>query len=540
MSELTPASSVQEAFENSPRRRWNGLDVAGALLSVGLAALSCLQPYGRDQAAFAYVAREWALGNVPFKAVFEIKPPSIYLTYLIAFRAFGESAAAIHVMDYLASVVPTALACAGAVTPFGKRVPAGRVGLALAITSVVYYVPFDFWSMGQVEAYCSSFSVIAAWSALRLRSAARAGFGVGLAATMAVLYKPTAALSAVAIAFVLLAVLFRRDARPREYARAALAMGAGIALPVAVLFGYFGAKGALPAMHEALVVTNRQYLTAGSYVNGAYEIGIATFSGVLMLQTLLLTALHVLLFRGIAVIRTRPAAEGMPYVAAGSGLVTSVLAVMVQLKFFTYHWVAVVGFLAMTLLLFAIDLRRLLSRTRARWIVAAAVVAVLTTSGKYTHRLLYTAKTALHWVKTGDDTSLAQVFGYPSFYSYYDSRETGRWVRDHAAPGDTLLVRGFEPQIYMVAGLRYGGRFFESTWMTQKRFSTLTEVNALEDWNFFRANPPRWVVAFTENDSLIDSAALYESLGYVTRTKIAVFSVLERGPQLNLPEAMPW
>jgi hypothetical protein len=523
------------------RPRLGIADALGAIFSLAVASLSFLYPYGRDQAAFAYVAREWGLGNVPFKTVFEIKPPSIYLTYLCAFRLFGDHPAAIRLMDYFGAVVPTAIACAYASTPVREGPRRGRIGLALALVSVVYYLPFDFWSTAQCESFCSMFSVLAACAALRSERSMRAGFFVGLWSTMAVLFKPTVAIVAIGNALVLALALHSRKASRSDYLKSTVAMTVGIVAPVVVLFAYFGAKGALGPMHEALVVTNRQYLLAGRYVHGAEETSRAVLFGIFGFQALLILCGNVLVFRGAHVLRWRPREEALPYVAAGMGLLTSVASVIVQLKFFTYHWVSTVGFVAMTLVVVAGDLDRgQASRHRGAVLGAVVALGLLVTGGRQSMRLFYTAKTAVHLRQTGDDEPLAKSFAIENYYSFYDSRETARWVKDHASQGDTLVVRGFEPVIYMESGLRYGGRFFESTWITQKRFSTLTGVNAIEDYAFFKANPPRWVVAFSHLDTGIDAAKTYESMGYVRRTNVAVFSILERGPVLKFPEEMPW
>lgn len=538
MSEAT-APKARGALAHRPNLGLS--DALGALLSFAVASLSFLYPYGRDQAAFAYVAREWGLGNVPFKTVFEIKPPSVYLAYLMAFRVFGEHPAAIRLLDYFCAVVPTAIACAYAATPVREAPPRGRIGLSLALVSVVYYLPFDFWSTAQCESFCSMFSVVAACASLRSERSTRAGFYVGLASTMGVLFKPTVALVAVGNALVLALALQGRRASRGDYAKATLGMVAGIALPVVVLIGYFASKGALVPMHEALVVTNRQYLLAGRYVHGTGETSRAILFGVFAFQALLLICVNVLLFRGSRAILRRTRAESLPYIAAGIGLLTSIVSVVVQLKFFTYHWVSTVGFVALTLVVLAADLDRgRASRRRGAWLGAVVAVALLATGGRQSSRLLYTAKTAVHAMTTGDDEPLTQMFAVEGYYSFYDSREAARWVKAHASPGDTLVVRGFEPQIYMESGLRYGGRFFESTWITQKRFSTLTGVNAIEDYAFFKSSPPRWVVAFNHLDTGIDAAKTYEAMGYVRRTNIAVFAILERGSSLRFPEENPW
>ena len=393
-------------------------DAFGALFSLAVASLSFLYPYGRDQSAFAYVAREWGLGNVPFKTVFEIKPPSIYLTYLCAFRIFGDHPSAIRLMDYFGAVVPTAIACAYASTPVREGPRPGRIGLALALVSVVYYLPFDFWSTAQCESFCSMFSVLAACAALRSERSMRAGFFVGLWSTMAVLFKPTVAIVAIGNALVLALALHSRKASRSDYLKASVAMVVGIVAPVVVLFAYFGAKGALGPMHEALVVTNRQYLLAGRYVHGAEETSRAVLFGIFGFQALLILCGNVLVFRGAHVFRTRPREEALPYLAAGVGLLASVASVIVQLKFFTYHWVSTVGFVAMTLVVVAGDLDRgRASRNRGAVLGAVVALALLVTGGRQSMRLFYTAKTAVHLAQTGDDEPLAKSFAIESYYS---------------------------------------------------------------------------------------------------------------------------
>jgi hypothetical protein len=43
-----------------------------------------LYPFGRDQAAFFYIAREWLLGGVPYRDMVDHKPPLIYAVYALS------------------------------------------------------------------------------------------------------------------------------------------------------------------------------------------------------------------------------------------------------------------------------------------------------------------------------------------------------------------------------------------------------------------------------------------------------------------------
>lgn len=511
-----------------------------AVASLLVAFVTFAYPYGRDQSAFAYVAHEWRLGHLPFAGAFEIKPPSIYFAFLCAEALFGEGQHAIRVLDYLATVVPTAIACAVVATPEGVRPTASRLGLALLLATLVYYLPFDFWHTAQCESFCSALSVVATAFALKARRPALAGLAVGFFSTLAVSFKPTIALAAVSNAAVLAMALRGRGARRSDFAKAIAGTLLGIAAPVVLVIGYFAAKGALPAMYEALVVTNRQYVTAGTYVHGAAELARAILSGFVTLWVLLVLPLGFWLTRGLRDFLRAPAGRGLPFGAAAMGLCASLLSVVVQFKFFTYHWSVIVGFATMGLLLAIERIRASHGRRVGRLVAFALPLALLVSGGAHTKRFLHTAKVLRYRLATGDDEPLVRSFSIPAYYSVYDSREVARWVSRHAQAGDTLAVRGFEPQIYIHSGLRYGGRFFATTWLTQKQFSTRTASNAREDYAYFRASPPRWVVAFTHLEDGVDAAKTYERLGYLPRHTEAVFTILERPSNPALPEEPAW
>ncbi len=54
-------------------------------------------PLDRDEGANAYMARAVSLGDVPYRDVFDHKPPFVYYLYKTAFSLFGESARAVRV-----------------------------------------------------------------------------------------------------------------------------------------------------------------------------------------------------------------------------------------------------------------------------------------------------------------------------------------------------------------------------------------------------------------------------------------------------------
>jgi len=136
--------------------------------------------------------------------------------------------------------------------------------------------------------------------------------------------------------------------------------------------------------------------------------------------------------------------------------------VWVQGKFFPYHWIVVVPFLA-GLIVWAVDLSW--QRVRSKVFVAALVVAlgfVLAPSWTSNSRWSYRAHTGnlVQYVLGRIPRSDYLVpFGRgPVVYGALE--RIGLEVRDRAKPGDTLCVTGFGASpVYQVSGLRCPSRF---------------------------------------------------------------------------------
>lgn len=525
------------------------LDVALALCGVAFGAQSLFYPFGRDQATHGYIGREWLAGRLPFVSTFDIKTPGIFLAHMTAFFLFGDHMWGIRVLDLFGCVLPIGVLAAYAVTPRGERPRPGLLGFGVLAANLLYFGPFDFWNTAQCESFCSVFALAAMTCAIRAsaRAPLRAGLWVGLFATIAVLFKPPSGFSALAAYGVLVWALARQVDGRRAALRRALAATVGCALgsalPIGLMLAYFGAKGALPAMYEVLVVISRQYVIGGRSVTSVLQglqattWGIANFNATFIVVA---NALPVMAFRA----RARGDRDTLfLFGAAAAGLVAGVLAVVLQVKFFTYHWAAMVGLLVLAVTALARDLDDRLRESggvAGMRVPIALLVALQLVGAAHGSRGLHIAKRALYYARTGDRGPLDQMWTIPNFYAWTDSREVGLWVREHAAPDDRLVVRGFEPQIYFAANKRYDGRFFWSTFLTEKRFSAGRDRLSQEDFACFKEAPPRWVVALTYEHKGVNAVETYESLGYVRREETHFFAVLERPENVNFGARTSW
>src|SRR3954464_12635439 len=103
-----------------------------AWLGIGLCAIQIL-PFscGRDQSIYALVGEGVLHGKMPYRDLWDFKPPGIFLVYALAQGLFGRSMLAVRLLEVLGLLL--LVACSGrlAQTFFGNKT-AGYLGGAIA------------------------------------------------------------------------------------------------------------------------------------------------------------------------------------------------------------------------------------------------------------------------------------------------------------------------------------------------------------------------------------------------------------------------
>jgi hypothetical protein len=181
------------------------LVAAFAAVAAGLLVGSLRWPLVHDAPVMHYIA--WRIGNgaIPYRDLFDMNFPGIYLIHLAALRAFGAGDAAWRAFD-LAWLTATSLSLAAFARPWGFAAAAGS-----ALFFAVYHVSGGAWQAGQRDYFLVIFLVLGALGVARWASgrgrASLAGGGLALGAGLAI--KPHAALFAAALAVVVLAIAIR-------------------------------------------------------------------------------------------------------------------------------------------------------------------------------------------------------------------------------------------------------------------------------------------------------------------------------------------
>jgi hypothetical protein len=206
--------------------------VAGfGLLVLVLLVLSLSWPLIQDAPVMHYIAWRIGEGDVPYRDLYDINQPGVYVLHLALLRTLGAGDGAWRVFD-VAWLAATAGTLALLARPWGALSAAGA-----ALGFAAYHLAGGAWQAGQRDYLMCVFLVAGAAGVVRWlerRGGALSLGGAGLALGAAVGLKPYAALFAGALGLVVLvAAVRRRDVAEGIRAMAAYVAGA-LAVPVAL------------------------------------------------------------------------------------------------------------------------------------------------------------------------------------------------------------------------------------------------------------------------------------------------------------------
>ena len=200
---------------------------AFGLLVVVLLVLSLPWPLVQDAPVMHYIAWRIGEGDVPYRDLYDINQPGVYVLHLALLRTLGSGDGAWRAFD-LAWLAATAGAVALLAARWGAVAAAGA-----AVAFAAYHLAGGAWQAGQRDFLLCVFLVagalgVARW--LERRGGAWSLAGAGLALGAAVGLKPYAVLFAGALGLVVLVAAARR----RDIGEALRSLGAYVAGTAAV------------------------------------------------------------------------------------------------------------------------------------------------------------------------------------------------------------------------------------------------------------------------------------------------------------------
>lgn len=440
------------------------------LLAVVFGLPTLDEPFGRDEGVYAAFADILHQGGLPYVNAWDHKPPGIYYVYEAAFAVLGRSMLAMRLFDIFFILVMMA-----AVYALGKRVFDATAGKAAAfLIAFVYFCDTHYNhrpesdSVGMLPAALAALCVVRAVGPRRAAWVAAAGFFGGIC----IIFKVTAGITVVAFGvFLLIEDLCARQ-RALRIAGEAAAYLLGIGAAIGPLVLYAWKAGFLAAMIQVVIEFNSQY-----YVEAAGAAG-----GVIgMLKYILQTTSwwpYLILPATVGAVagllhRRR---EEWAVVVLGAACLAAVL---VQGKYWAYHWLAM--FPAWAVLAGAtyvqaarrISWRGLSPAQDGRNLLLALAMVTLAMYALATWGQNAADSIAFHMGKMsaarfygGEITPGAyqERFGRYQFgdFSYWADLQVAAYLQQHTGPEDRVFIWGFEPLIYFLADRTPASRFLMS------------------------------------------------------------------------------
>lgn len=514
-------------------KRWSQVGfVAAALALAGvfvyLQVARAGEPLALDQGLFACFGREVARGALPYRDIFDSKPPLFLYTWVLAW-APGRSAGSVWAFEAIWLAATMGLAFA-----IGRRLRDRWAGLAAAafLFLGLWSPGFGgYWSRFQAEEALALPALGALWLALSAIERERRAIWVGVLTAAVGLYKIPGMAAAGAWAALWLVTLPRRDALRRIGW-----MAGGLIAPWLVAIVWFAAHGALGDFYQAVFVYQRHLVEViappWSRLPGDFARTLGRELSPLLVGA---GAGLVLLWRGD---RGR---AGMLATWIGA----TAAAILLQRQLAGYHYLLVVPPLALAAAVgvsgLAAEMFAAPKLGRAAAVAALLVIVVLAATRVPAWGRLYGRGMSY---QTGSMSRATYLRGFEAgLFSPAAEAEVARYIAARTDPDDGILVWGLSPGIYALADRHPTTRFpFHKLLLTDaplsRRFAGLDERQA----DFLRrlqVDPPAYIVLGTNDrnpfeplDSVRGMIAFpgFEAIarGYRHETRIGRFVLLAR------------
>ena len=444
-----------------------------------VAAASLTWPFGWDQGIFASVGGVIAGGGVPYRDAWDIKGPLTHFVYAFAHGLFGPVSWGIRIVDL---VLTTLVTC-------GLAHVAAGLGLrdctrCICLAFVLWYASGTYWHTAQPDAWAGGLIVaevalLAGTGFLASWRYAGAGALVGLAA----LVKPHY--------FIFLVIPAVAAWHGRRVPQALAAAAAGFVAVVGAATTWLASHGALDDFAYAYIEWPLRVYSSADRLPLATAV--AQLSRNLFPFNTLLAVIPVATI-GAAALWREPTA-GSRVLLAWTG--AAVFAVVIQRRFFDYHWTVSMPPL---ILVATFGLRKLADHaaTRPRVRAALTVCGFLFVLRLIAHPTFEVAHLAVSLMGLQSPQDYERHFGVGGI-----DRQMAHELRARTSPDETVLMFGPNVAVVYLAGRQSPSRFAWNTPLLigegTRKFAQFRReyVDALRD------KPPRFIVEGTVTGSVV-------------------------------------
>jgi hypothetical protein len=415
------------------KKRWAATALVVVFLFLHIIRLP--EPLGVDQGLFACFTRWVPRGLLPYRDLFDSKPPLFLYWWGLARIVPGELPRAIWWFEGIWLAVTLYVAYA-----FSSRLHGRTAGLAsAALLGLGLWSPVfgGFWSRAQAVEVLALPMLLSAWAAWRAIDEEKWAFHAGLLAGVCGLFK----IPSMAIAGAWSFAWFAYGPTGASLRKIALAF-VGTCIPWALAFAWFGAHRAIPQLVDGVFVYHRynSEFIAPPWTQVFLEFGRTLLDGAAL--PLAAALLGMILF-------VRRDAKEMPFF--GAWIVLTLGAVVLQRQLAGYHYLLTIPALSLAGG-HAVSIAIRAARSR-RWrisgLVSIGLLIVFALRSASQYRTAYGPGAALTFGTIERAEYLRRI--QQGSYSNVTEENAARFLRAHTNEKQGILVWGLSPGIYALA-----------------------------------------------------------------------------------------
>jgi hypothetical protein len=441
--------------------------VRGAwLLTAFLALQLVLYGFGRDQPIYSLIGEGILAGKMPYRDLWDIKPPGIYLVFAAA-GLLGHNMWGVRVIEAF-GLVAMVWSLAELARAADLPRPAGMIGGAFA---ALVYVQLGYWNTAQPEAFggmLTAYGLAASAHAARRWQTRSPGlvphalcFAAGLAFGCAFVLKPHLAAGAVMCALALFVHEYKRTLSKLGAVLPGVIMAVGSALPVLAVCVWFLARGAWHDLAWTLFEFTPHYTQLGWTDGPLY---LFSFAWLMLFGWFSL----LLPLGALAAMCMRPLSAAEPWLgqALFGTAALHMLGVSLQAKFIPYHFASTLPLLCLSagIGFYKLGSRLAAHSTQALLFFISALIALDVARTPLYQKLKWDfAEQPQFWPASARRTA-ALLRGGAALraldvelyrlgdYQLDDNRTVGYEIAARTNASDTVYVWGFEPAVYWFSG----------------------------------------------------------------------------------------
>lgn len=452
--------------------------------------VSLIYPYGRDQGTFAYIGKLILEGKIQYKDAFDIKPPGVHFIFAFGQMLFGDSMVLMRLFDVLWQMI-TAIVIFFIV----QRITGSKwLSFASSFLYLFLYFRIGFWDILQAEGFLNFFFALSVLLILKCEDdfSNVKFFFSGVFFGLSVLFKTSVLIY---LPFILFFFFFEgRKSLLKKFKDAFYLITGLLSVFILTVLFYF-INSALGYFAEIQFIQVPLYVKIGyeneslSYITSNT---IRLFVGSVYSPLILLSYISFFyLFKKRAI--------SWNHIVILIWLTTSILGLIIQWKFFIYHFLLlipplVIGSVLLVKLVLD-DYYIRFSRLTIGLISVASIVYFLLAFKPYWSRYgelidVVTNKVDIreHYVKVGITADkvfrLSQVF------------EVSSYIKNNTSENDKVFIWNLEPLLYYLSGRACVSRFIVHQPLCWKYSSQLYRIEFMSAIN---STKPKLIIVATND-----------------------------------------